>query len=127
MKAQYVELVLLEQSLARAGDMNRPFSDRVSDVAEKTDGLVLFNIRVDGDARLCRMAAVGYGASDAVAIMMDKYGQLSSAPISEDTDFLIAELTTWASLPMAEQACVNYGGTAAILLARLRRSGRIPE
>jgi hypothetical protein len=124
MKAEYVELVLLEQSLADTGGMNRPFSDRVSDVAEKTDGVVLFDIRVDGDARVSRMAAVGYGVSGTVAITMDKYGQLSSAPINGENDALVAELTAWSLLPMAEQVSVDYRGAAAMLLAGLRK-GRL--
>lgn len=125
MKAEYVELVLLEQSLANTGGMNRAFSDRVDDIAEKTDGSVLFDVRVDGDSRIQRMAAIGYGANDTVvAIMMDKNGQLRSAPVDADNDFLVAELTVWSSLPMAEQASANYHGAAESLLAKLRKSGR---
>jgi hypothetical protein len=124
MKAEYVELVLLEQSIATKDGMNRPFSDRVGDVAEKTGGFVLFDVRVDGDSRIRRMAAIGYGANVTVAIMMDKNGKLSSAPIAADNDLLVAELTAWWSLPMAEQVCVTYRGAAASLLAKLRASGR---
>ncbi|MER8638003.1 hypothetical protein [Mesorhizobium sp. M0854] len=125
MKAEYVELVLLEQSLANTGGMNRAFSDRVDDIAEKTGGSVLFDVRVDGDSRIQRMAAIGYGANDTVvAIMMDKNGQLRSAPVDADNDFLVAELTVWSSLPMAEQASANYHGAAESLLAKLRKSGR---
>ncbi|PTE06577.1 hypothetical protein [Mesorhizobium helmanticense] len=114
MNAEYVELVLFEQSLAR---MNRPFSDRVGDVAEKTGGSVLFDIRVEADSRIQRMAAIGYSANGTVAIMMDKNGELGSAPVNGDEDVLVAELTAWFSLPMAEQVCVSYRGAAASLLA----------
>jgi hypothetical protein len=124
MKAEYVELVLLEQALANTGGMNRPFSDRVSDVAEKTGGSVLFDIRVDGDIRIQRMAAIGFGANGTVAIVMDKNGQLASAPIDRENDPTVAELTAWASLPMAEQVRVSYRDAASILLAELRKSGR---
>ncbi|MER8456280.1 hypothetical protein [Mesorhizobium sp. M0965] len=125
MKAEYVELVLLEQSLANTDGMNRPFSDRVDDIAEKTGGSVLFDVRVDGDTRIQRMAAIGYGSNDTVvAIVMDKNGQLRSAPVDADNDFLVAELTVWSSLPMAEQASASYCGAAASLLAKLRKSGR---
>ena len=116
MKAEYVELVLFEQSLA---SMNLPFSDRVADVSEKTDGSVLFDIRIEGDTRIQRMAAIGYGANGTVAILMDRKGQLSSAPVNGDDDLLVAELTAWCSLPMAEQVCVSYGSAAARLLANL--------
>lgn len=69
MKPQEVELVLLEQSLANGSGMNRPFSDRVSDVAEKTDGLVLFDVRVDDDALFQRIAAIGFDEDGTVAIL----------------------------------------------------------
>ncbi|KRB34243.1 hypothetical protein ASD99_01005 [Mesorhizobium sp. Root695] len=124
MKAEYVELVLLEQSLANTDGMNRPFSDRVVDVAEETGGSVLFDVRVDGDTRINRMAAIGYGANGTVIIVMGKKGQLDSAPIDGDTNHLVAELTAWCSLPMAEQVCVNFSSTVVILLAELRKSSR---
>jgi hypothetical protein len=125
MKAEYVELVLLEQSLANSDGVNRPFSDRVGDVAEKTDGSVLFDIRVDGDTRIQRLAAVGYVANETVVLFMDKYGQLSSAPVDNGSDYLVDELAAWGALPMAEQARVSNCGAADILLAELRRSGRL--
>lgn len=124
MQAEYVELVLLEQSLANTDGMYRPFSDRLGDVAEKTGGSVLFDVRVESDIRIQRMAAIGFGVDGTVAIMMDKNGQLISAPINGDNAPLVAELTAWTSLPMAEQVCVGYGGAAAKLLAELRKSGR---
>lgn len=124
MKAEYAELVLLEQSLACAEGMSRPFSDRVGDVAEKTGGSILFDIRVDGDIQIQRMAAIEYGADGTVAIVMDKNGKLSSEPVDEDNNHLVVELTAWNSLPMAEQVVVSYSGAAASLLAKLRKSGR---
>jgi hypothetical protein len=126
MKAQEVELVLFEQSLAVMGGMDRPFYDRVCDIAEKTGGVVLFDLRVDGDARVCRMGAIGYGASGTVTILLARDGQLTSAPISQDNHFLVDELTAWALLPMAEQARIAYRGTAVIFLAKLRASGAVP-
>lgn len=116
MMAEYVELVLFEQSLA---GMNCPFFDRAGDVAEKTDGSLLFDIRIEGDIRIQRMAAIGYRANGTVAIMMDKNGQLSSAPVNGDDEVLVAELTAWYSLPMTEKVCVSYQGAAARLLAKL--------
>ncbi|MET3595134.1 hypothetical protein ABID26_004546 [Mesorhizobium shonense] len=89
MMAEYVELVLVEQSLS---SMNWPFFDRVGDVVEKTDGCVLFDIRVEGDTRMLRMAAIGYSANGTVAIMMDKNGRLSSTPSMETTTLSLPNL-----------------------------------
>lgn len=124
MNAQYVELVLFEQSLSHVGGMSRPFADRVEDAAEKTAGSVLFDVRVDGDQRFQRIAAIGYGADGTVAIIMDRDGHLISAPI-EGGDGLIAEITAWCSLSMAEQSSVSYSGAAAGLLAKLRKAGTL--
>lgn len=49
MVAEHVESALFEQSLGNIEGLNRPFYDRVADAAEKTDGSVLFDFRVDGD------------------------------------------------------------------------------
>jgi hypothetical protein len=124
MKTQYVELVLFEQSLSKADSMNRPFSDRVEDAAEKTAGSVLFDVRVDGDRRFQRIAAIGYGANGTVAIVMDRDGHLVSATI-DGCDGLIAELTAWCSLSMAEQSSMSYSGAAARLLAQLLKAGTL--
>ncbi|MER9655756.1 hypothetical protein NKJ26_19915 [Mesorhizobium sp. M0152] len=91
---------------------------------KKTGGSVLFDVRVDGDPLISRMAAIGYGAYGTVVITMAKNGQLASAPINGDSDHLVAELTAWCSLPMAEQICVSFSSTASILLAECRKSGR---
>ncbi|WP_206517338.1 hypothetical protein [Mesorhizobium sp. M7A.F.Ca.US.008.03.1.1] len=122
MNAQYVELVLFEQSLSYLGSMNRPFSDRVEDAAEKTAGSVLFDVRVDGDRRFQRIAAIGYGADGTVAIALGKDGHLISAPI-DGGEALIAEIAAWFSLSMAEQSSNSYNDAPARLLANLRKAG----
>jgi len=122
MKAEYVELVLLEQSLSYADGLNQSFSNRVSDVSEKTGGSVLFDVRVDSDVSIQRMAAIGYGTDGTVVIVMRKDGHLLSAPVNEN-DFLIGEMSAWNSLSMADQVRVSYSATVATLLERLRQVG----
>ncbi|WP_244494058.1 MULTISPECIES: hypothetical protein [Mesorhizobium] len=125
MGAQYVDLVLLEQSLADTGGLNRPFSDRVGDIAQKTAGSVLFDVRVDGDPGIQRIAAIGYGAEGVVAVVMDRDGGLASAPVDGGSYALIAELSAWCALPMAEQISASYLEAATKLLAELAKAGRI--
>ncbi|RUX75543.1 hypothetical protein EN904_28780 [Mesorhizobium sp. M7A.F.Ca.CA.001.07.2.1] len=122
MNAQYVELVLFEQSLSNLGSMNRPFSDRVEDAAEKTAGSVLFDVRVDGDRRFQRIAAIGYGADGTVAIAMGNDGHLVSASI-DGGEALVAEIAAWCSLSMAEQSSISCNDAPARLLANLRTAG----
>ncbi|MER9305492.1 hypothetical protein [Mesorhizobium sp. M0496] len=123
MVAEHVELALFEQSLGNIEGLNRPFCDRVADAAEKTAGSVLFDVRVDGDVCVQRMAAIGYGVTGTAIIVMEKNGQLRCASINEDTALLVAELAAWNASPLREQARVDHRATASILLAKLRNSG----
>ena len=109
MGAQYVDLVLLEQSRADTGGLNRPFSDRVADIAQKTAGSVLFDVRVYDNPGIQRIAAIGYGADGVVvAIVMGTDGALASVPVDGGSGALIAELSAWYALPMTEQISVSH-------------------
>lgn len=125
MVAGHVELALFEQTFASPNGMNQPFRDRVADAAEKTDGAVLFDVRVDGEVDVQRMAAIGYGTTGLAIIVMDKNGQLRCASVSVNGDmrFLADELAGWYASPLSEQAHVEYHGTAVTLLAKLRSAG----
>lgn len=121
--AAHVELALFEQSLGDREGIHQPFGDRVADAAEKTAGSVLFDVRVDGDICVQRMAAIGYGETGTAIIVMEKRGQLRCASINGDTAFLVAELAAWSASPLSEQAKGDHRGTAMMLLAELRSSG----
>lgn len=125
MGAQYVDLVLLEQSLADTGGLNRPFSDRVTDIAQKTAGSVLFDVRVYDNPGIQRIAAIGYGVDGIVAIVMARDGGLASVPVAEGSCVLIAELTAWYALPMAEQINTSYLEAGTKLLAEIAKAGRV--
>lgn len=125
MGAQYVDLVLLEQSLADTGGLNRPFSERVADIAQKTAGSVLFDVRVYDNPGIQRIAAIGYGADGVVAIVMARDGGLASVPVDGGSYGLIAEISAWFALPMAEQTSTSYLEAATKLLAEIAKSGRI--
>lgn len=56
-------------------------------------------------------------------IVMDKNGQLRCASVNGDSAVLVAELATWYTSPLSEQARVDHRGTAIILLAKRRSSG----
>ncbi|TIU28265.1 MAG: hypothetical protein E5W38_24465, partial [Mesorhizobium sp.] len=104
MVAEHVELALFEQSLGNVEGLNRPFCDRVADAAEKTAGSVLFDVRVDGDVCVQRMAAIGYGVTGIAIIVMDKNGQLRCASINQEAAHLVAELAAWDASPLSEKA-----------------------
>ena len=123
MVAGHVELALFEQTFANPDSMHQPFRDRVADAAEKTTRVGLFDVRVDGDVDVQRMAAIGYAPTGTAIIVMNKNGQLRCASVNGDTRFLVEELAGWYASPLSEQARVDYHGTAVTLLAKLRSAG----
>lgn len=123
MVATHVEMVLFEQSLGDVDGMHLPFGDRVADAAQKTSGSVLFDVRIEGDTHIQRMAAIGYGEAGIAVVLMQKDGQLRCASVNGETDLLVAELAAWEASPLSEHARVEYGGTATMLIAKLRSSG----
>ncbi|BCG96930.1 hypothetical protein MesoLj131a_57940 [Mesorhizobium sp. 131-2-1] len=65
MVAGHVELALFEQTFANPDGMHQPF---------------LFDVRVDGDVEVQRMAAIRYSATGTAIIVMEKCGELRCAP-----------------------------------------------
>ncbi|AEH87392.1 hypothetical protein FJ978_10680 [Mesorhizobium sp. B1-1-7] len=125
MVAGHVEMVLFEQSMANADGIQQPFSDRVIDAAEKTAGAVLFDVRVDGDANIYRMAAIGYGDADTAIVVLEKSGQLRCASVNGAASPFVAALAAWEASPLSEHVRADYHGTALILLAKLRAAGHL--
>ncbi|ESX51852.1 hypothetical protein X760_31355 [Mesorhizobium sp. LSHC422A00] len=118
-------MVLFEQSLADGDAMHRPFGERIADAADKTSGYVLFDVRIDGDAQIRRMAAIGYGEADAAIVVLEKSGQLKCASVNGGATHLVADLAAWEASPLSEHVKNPYHGTALILLSKLRGSGHL--
>ncbi|QPC95110.1 hypothetical protein [Mesorhizobium sp. INR15] len=125
MAAGHIELVLFEQSLADGDGMHRPFGERIADAADKTSGHVLFDVRVDGDAQIRRMAAIGYGDADAAIVVLEKGGQLKCTSVNGDSTLLVADLAAWEAAPLRDHVRNQYHATALILLSKLRGSGHL--
>lgn len=97
MVAGHVEMVLFEQSLANADGFQRPFSDRIADAAAKTSGSVLFDVRIDGDASVQRMAAIGYNDAETAIVVLEKTGYLRCTAVDGDASTLVTDLAAWES------------------------------
>ncbi|WP_189524203.1 MULTISPECIES: hypothetical protein [unclassified Mesorhizobium] len=83
--AEHVELALFEQSLGDREGVHQPFGDRVADAADKTGGSVLFDVRVDGDIYIQRMAAIGYAETGTAIIVMERSGLYRAAVLKNVT------------------------------------------
>ncbi len=120
MVAEHVKLALLEDTFAAVDGLQPPFSDRISSIAARTRGILLFDVRVFGDASIERIAAIAYGEIGTVIAAATRQGEIQCAAVDDAASEYICALTTWAEMPMARRATTDYMGVAALLLATLR-------
>lgn len=126
MVAAHVELALLEESFGNGAELPPPFSDRIASAAVRTGGSVLFDIRVDGDRRIQRMAAIEYRELGTVLVMLPGEGdRVRCVAVSEDIAFLVAELAAVARRPLMEQARFDFRGRASAILSCLRKNDEL--
>jgi len=120
MVAEHVELALLEDTFVAVGGLLPPFSDRISSIAARTRGILLFDIRVFGDASVERIAAIAYGEIGTVIAAATRQGDIQCTAVDDAASEYVCALTTWAEMPMPSRAATDYMGVAALLLATLR-------
>ena len=91
-------------------------------------GVVLFNLRVDGDMELQRVAAIRYPSNQTGVLVLDKQGLLTSHCMVNGTfSSFIAPLEYWNTLPLATQARTSIAGPASLFIGALRNAGYLPR
>ncbi|CDX20582.1 conserved hypothetical protein [Mesorhizobium sp. ORS 3324] len=126
MIAEHVELALLEDTFVPIVGLQPPFSDRISSVAARTGGVLLFDVRVFDDASIERIAAIAYGEIGSVVAAAMKCGKIKCTTINDTVaSECISALAAWAEMPISQRATTDYTGSAALLLLRLRNAGRL--
>ena len=120
MVAERVELALLEDTFVPASGLQPPFSNRISSIAERTGGTLLFDVRVFNDAEVERIAAIGYAEIGTTIVILAKSGDMRcTAVIDSMMSDHIRALTAWAELPLPKQAATDHMHIVTLLLAAL--------
>jgi hypothetical protein len=121
MVAEQVELALLEDTFVPADGLQPPFSSRMSSIAQRTGGTLLFDVRVFDDADVERLAAIGYDGIGTAVVTLTRAGDVECATVIDPSMCEhIDVLTAWARLPLPEQAAADHMRTATLLMAALR-------
>lgn len=116
--------IMFEMVVGTIRHMPGPFSDKVNLVAERTQGVVLFELRVDGDRHLQRIAALAYPTGGLGLMALDKLGQAVICHFAGHAfDDFTQPLVRWSLLTMAEQASGDCLGATLLLVEALRCEG----
>jgi hypothetical protein len=122
-----LEGVLFEMAVDNVRLSPLSFHQRVATICRQTSGHLRFDVRVDGDGRYQRIAAIGYagGAVGILALAKDGLAIESCGVVGIDTSFL-EPLENWSNLSLPAQAATDIRGHASLFLASLRRAGHLP-
>lgn len=126
--AAELDTVLFDMAVRTASTLPSGFSEKVVDVAHRTAGHIVFDVRVEGDYRFQRLAGIRYPAGEVGILALTKNGQaMETCRVNGTLTSFIEPLETWSCLPLQTQASVDILGHASLLVAALRNAGNFPR
>lgn len=97
MAADELDALVFGMAVDSVRALSVPFAEKVAEVANRSLGVVLFNLRIDGDMELQRVAAIRYPSNQTGVLVLDKQGMLTSHCMVNGTfSSFIAPLETGA-------------------------------
>ncbi|MER8406913.1 MULTISPECIES: hypothetical protein [unclassified Mesorhizobium] len=102
------------------------FTEKVAEIANRSHGVLLFDLRIDGDLEMQRIAAVRYPSNQTGILALDKQGSaISHCMVNGTFSSFIAPLEDWNTLPLPMQARTSIAGPASLFIGALRNAGYI--
>lgn len=127
MAADELDALVFGMAVDSVRALSVPFTEKVAEIAQRSHGVVLFNLRIDGDMELQRVAAIRYPSNQTGVLVLDKQGLLTSHCMVNGTfSSFIAPLEDWNTLPLATQARTSIAGPASLFIGALRNAGYLP-
>lgn len=124
MAADELDALVFGMAVDSVRALSVPFTGKVAEVAHRSHGVLLFNLRIDGDMELQRVAAIRYPSNQTGVLMLDKQGLLTSHCMVNGTfSGFITPLEDWNTLPLATQARTSIAGPASLFIGALRNAG----
>lgn len=126
MRGRELEAILIDLAVSGADLLLTSFASVVSQAATRTNSNILFDVRVDGDPLVQRLAAIAFADADVTFVLLAKDGfHFSVISPEEDLSDFIAPLSQWFALSLHEQAVTPFQGWVALLLGALQRCEHI--
>ena len=104
-----LESVLIEMIVATSDFPTSSFEAVVSASAAKTEGNILFNVRVDGRADVQRVAAIASkSAKSTTLLLLDRSGtSIQVCDVPAESASALTSVLIWANQPLARQAATG--------------------
>lgn len=123
-----LEPLLVELALRGTDAATTSFASILEVLTAKTGGNIEFDVRINRDAQIQRLASVAFAEGRRVLLALSADGQhvlqLSLAD-SVHEDFF-HPLANWFALPLREKPYVNIDAETTLLVGALRSKGLLP-
>ncbi|BAV52875.1 Putative uncharacterized protein (plasmid) [Mesorhizobium loti] len=128
MAADELDAIVFGMAVESVRALPLGFAEKVAEIANSSHGALLFDLRIDGDVEMQRIAAVRYPSSQTGILALDKQGSaISHWMVNGTFSSFIAPLEDWNTLPLPMQARTSIAGPASLFIGALRNAGYIPR
>lgn len=128
MAAEELDAIIFGMAVESVRALPLGFAEKVAEIANRSHGVLLFDLRIDGDLEMQRIAAVRYPSNQTGILALDKQGSaISHCMVNGNFSSSIAPLEDWNTLPLPMQARTSIAGPASLFIDALRNAGYIPR
>nr|WP_258119879.1 hypothetical protein [Mesorhizobium onobrychidis] len=102
------------------------FNQKAAEIAARSHGILVFDVRVDGDSEVQRVAAIRYRGDQTGVVALDRQGLvIRHCMVNGTFSHFIAPLENWTSMPLSMQAKIDVTVDAGLFLSALRNAGHM--
>ncbi|BCH18908.1 hypothetical protein [Mesorhizobium sp. L-2-11] len=126
MAVNELDLFVFQMAVESVRSLCLSFNDKAAEIAARSRGNLLFDVRIDDDAEVQRLAAIRYRGGQIGVLALDRQGLISRYCVVDGTfSRFIAPLENWTSMPVSMQAKIDVTHHAGLFLGALRNAGHM--
>lgn len=126
MAADELDSLVFQMAVESVRSLSLCFTEKAAAIAARSRGILLFDVRVDSDAAVQRIAAIRYPRDRTGVLTLDKQGiVIRHCVVGGIFLSFIAPLENWTSMPLSMQAKIDVDYHATLFLGALREAGHM--
>ncbi|RWQ62413.1 hypothetical protein [Mesorhizobium sp.] len=126
MAADELDAIVFRMAVESVRALPVGFTEKVTEIAARSHGVQLFDLRIDGDVELQRIAAIRYPSDQTGVLALDKQSSvILDCMVNGTFSSFIGPLEDWNTLPLPMQARTSIACQASLFIGALRNAGYI--
>ncbi|MGX7877257.1 hypothetical protein ACVDG5_035710 [Mesorhizobium sp. ORM6] len=126
MASDELDWAIFQMAVESVRSLSLSFNERAAEIAARSQGTLVFDVRVEGDPEVQRIAAIRYRSERTGVVALDRQGVVTHYCMVNGTfSDLMAPLENWTSMPLSMQAKIDVTALAGLFLDALRNAGHM--